>query len=74
MRDALGRASRPFAWAAVAVALSWITGCANPCGDLQAICDECSDPNKKAACELSVDEHTDDVCEQNIESYGTICP
>ncbi len=49
------------------------SGCANPCGDLQAVCDSCRDPNQKAACERSVDEDSDEVCEQNIESYTTIC-
>jgi hypothetical protein len=58
------------------MALAWVAaaaGCGDPCADLQAICDQCQDPNRKAACERSVDEDSDDVCEQNIESYGSIC-
>ena len=48
-------------------------GCGNPCGDLQVVCDSCQDPNHKAACEQSVDNDSDDICEQNIESYDSIC-
>lgn len=49
------------------------TGCGDPCGDLQEICDLCVDPNQKAACEASVDDGADDVCEQDIDSYGNVC-
>jgi hypothetical protein len=55
-----------FVWLACA-------GCGDPCEDLQLICDRCQDPNHKAACEKSVDEDPDDVCEQNIDSYDAIC-
>jgi len=48
-------------------------GCGDPCGDLQDICDQCVDPNQKAACEASVDEGAVDVCQQNIDSYGNVC-
>jgi hypothetical protein len=50
-----------------------IVGCGDPCADLQEICDLCLDPNQKAACEESVDAGADDVCEQNIDSYGNVC-
>ena len=50
-----------------------LAGCGDPCGDLQEICDLCVDPNQKAACEASVDEGADDVCEQDLDSYGNVC-
>ncbi|HHH31417.1 MAG TPA: hypothetical protein ENK57_24140 [Polyangiaceae bacterium] len=56
-----------------AVGLSLLAGCGDPCGDLQEICDLCVDPNQKAACEASVDAGTDDVCEQDLDSYGNVC-
>jgi hypothetical protein len=67
---------RDLRWLGLAVAMVLGVGsgaCAAPCTDLQAICDQCQDPNHKAACERSVDEDSDDVCEQNIESYDSIC-
>ena len=54
-------------------ATMWFVGCASPCADLQAVCDQCRDPNQRAACERSVDEDPDDVCEQNIDDYSDIC-
>ncbi|MCA9625465.1 MAG: hypothetical protein KC731_40870 [Myxococcales bacterium] len=59
----------------VASALSpaMAAGCANPCADLQDICDDCLDPNRRAACEQSVDEDTDEICEQNLENYDNAC-
>ena len=49
------------------------SACVSPCVDLQSICNACTDPNHKAACETSVDNDADDICEQNIDSYGNIC-
>lgn len=59
--------------ASLLVGLSSIVGCGDPCQDLQDICDQCLDPNQKAACEQSVDEGADDLCEQNIDSYSNVC-
>lgn len=59
--------------AVVALAVGMLGACGDPCEDLQFICDRCQDPNKKADCERSVDEDSDDLCEQNIDSYGSIC-
>ncbi len=55
--------------------VAWLgaVGCSAPCIELQAICDQCQDPNHKAACEQSVDDDPDDICAQNIESYDSIC-
>lgn len=47
--------------------------CADPCTDLQEVCDDCRDPNQKARCELSVDEDPDDVCELNVDAYRNVC-
>ena len=49
------------------------SGCADACADLQVICNDCSDPNHRAACEASVDDGAQDICEQNIDSYGNVC-
>lgn len=50
-----------------------IPGCGDACNELQTVCDRCSDPNHRAACEASVDEGVQDTCEQNIDSYGNVC-
>jgi hypothetical protein len=50
-----------------------LAACGDPCADLQVICDQCLDPNQKAACEESVDSGADDTCERNIDSYSNVC-
>ena len=57
-----------FAWLVVTAA-----ACADPCTELQEICDSCRDPNQKASCERSVDEDPADVCEQNVDAFRNIC-
>lgn len=49
------------------------SGCGDSCEDLQVICDSCQDPNQRASCERSVDEGVQDVCEQDVDSFGDIC-
>ena len=53
--------------------LASVAACGDPCADLQVICDDCLDPNQKAACEESVDADSDETCEQNIDSYSNVC-
>ena len=48
-------------------------GCGDACEDLQLICNSCIDPNQKASCEATVDGDSQDLCEQNIESFENIC-
>lgn len=55
------------------LALAGVVGCADTCGDLQAICDRCGDPNQRASCENTVDVDDRDLCERNIDSFEDIC-
>lgn len=48
-------------------------GCEDSCADLQVICDDCLDPNQRAACEAAVDRDDQQDCSQEIESYQEIC-
>lgn len=50
-----------------------VSGCADPCAELQPICDDCQDPGHRAACEQAVDSQIDDQCELDIENYRQIC-
>ncbi|MEM1032527.1 MAG: hypothetical protein AAF928_10140 [Myxococcota bacterium] len=59
-------------WLAAASVLI-VVGCADPCEDLQELCDSCADPNQRASCERSVDEDPSEVCEQNIDSFRRVC-
>lgn len=73
MRTTARTRSRRWRAAVLAIAGATLAACGDPCEDLQVICDRCQDPNKKADCERSVDEDSDDLCEQNIDSYDSIC-
>lgn len=57
----------------LAMSTTALVGCADPCAELQDLCDLCLNPDQRASCERSVDEDTDEVCEQNIDSYRTAC-
>jgi len=50
-----------------------LVGCADPCDELQELCDRCLDPNQRASCERSVDEDPAEICEQNIDSFRNAC-
>ncbi len=56
----------------MAVVMS-LTDCADPCTELQAVCDTCQAPGHRTACEASVDAAVIDQCELDIEDYGRIC-
>ena len=49
------------------------SGCADPCEDLQPVCDVCIDPNHKAACERSVDQGVADVCQIDLDYFDSVC-
>jgi hypothetical protein len=59
----------------IVLALSTVglVGCADPCDELQDLCDQCLDPNQRASCERSVDEDPAEICEQNIDSFRNAC-
>jgi hypothetical protein len=66
---------RPLTAAALALAFgaALFSACGDVCGELQEICDRCNDPNRKAACETTVDEGVSDQCDRGVESYRVIC-
>lgn len=54
-----------------------LTGCSDPCGDLQDICDGCGDDpiiSVKAGCQVVVDTDDSDLCDAAIDSYEALCP
>jgi len=57
----------------VLFATSLLAGCADPCDELQDLCEQCLDPNQRASCERSVDEDPAEICEQNIDSFRNVC-
>lgn len=59
--------------ALVGAMLPALAGCGDACDELQTVCDRCSDPNHRAACEASVDDGVQDACEQDIDSYDSVC-
>ena len=43
-------------------------------GDLSEICERCADQTYRTACEDTVDENVQDVCNARIGTYNTACP
>jgi len=58
---------------ALGAALVTASGCGDACEELQSICDTCQDVNQKYSCEESVDRGDQEICEKNIDDFGTIC-
>jgi len=73
--DIARRAFRLILLAVTALSLAAVgSGCADPCAELQPVCDGCQNPGHRAACEQAVDAQVDDQCELDIENYRQICP
>jgi len=50
------------------------TGCSDSCEDLDEICERCVDQTYRAACEDTVAENVQDVCNARISTYNAACP
>lgn len=61
------------------VAASFLTGCADPCGDLADVCPSCTDATEKASCETTVAADDlplidgDDACEAMLDDLPASC-
>jgi hypothetical protein len=59
--------------AAGLLVVSPLAACGSTCSDLQLVCEECRDPNRRGSCEALVDQDVDDACEADLEAYRDIC-
>jgi hypothetical protein len=53
--------------------LSVVSGCAEPCEDLQLRCERCVDPNQRASCEAFVDRAEPTTCESQLDVFMIVC-
>lgn len=60
-------------FAALVLGLLGLGGCAEPCDDLQRICERCVDPNQRASCEAFVDRADNDTCLTEIDVFTNVC-
>lgn len=70
--NAARRGERWFALALFAT-LAMGSGCAEPCDDLQTLCERCVDPSQQLSCEIIVDVASSDACESAFEELEKIC-
>jgi hypothetical protein len=58
------------------MSLSMMTGCSNPCGDLEDICDTCDEdqePGQRAVCDALIAADDKDACDAALDEWDELC-